>query len=153
MSELRQAKQIQTEQNMDAKDHTESCKEAAPVNANSIPLERVYKREAPRQKLLYWSGEYHHGNCTISNMRIFFWDDGRTRFESYISSTSTGDAWVFYGGISINDNHGVELWRSGKLVSPEMVWEGQSQDWDVDFFYLANWFDSIATATCNNMHC
>jgi hypothetical protein len=125
------------------------------ANVLSVPLEpSLEMRDVPRQKLLYWSGVVGHvGDCTIENMRIFFWSDGRARFEAHVRSDDNDDVWVFYDGISILDSHGVELWRSGKLVGPEMPWEGHTRDWIAEFFYPAVWFDHISQARINTWHC
>lgn len=130
------------------------CVEAPAIDADSVPLEPVYTRAGPRQKLLYWSGYVGHvGDCTIENMRVFFWSDGRARFEAHVRSSDTGDVWVMRNGLSIHDNNGVELWRSGKLIGPEMPWIGQTRDWIAEFFYPAAWFDHIASARANGLHC
>lgn len=134
--------------------HTKKCKDLPPIDAESKPLDAsLLVREEPRQKLLHWTGAHHVGDCTIENMRIFFFSDGRARFQAHVRSSDSDDRWVFYGGISILDRYGVELWRSGKLVGPEMPWEHHTRDWDQEFFYPAIWFDSIAQARINQMHC
>ncbi len=138
-----------------SKSQIKRCEKVPPIDAKSRPLDvSLETRTEPRQKLLYWLGQvYHQGDCTIENMRIFFWSDGRARFEAHVRSNDSDDVWVFYDGISILDNHDVELWRSPKLIGPEMPWEGQTRDWNQELFYPAIWFDSIASATINQMHC
>jgi len=159
MSESRQSKQADQNDTSTTSCSSlarESGKEVTPITANvkSVPLSPVFRRDEPRQKLLYWSGqEYRVGECTIQPIRMFFWSDGRTRFEAYVKSDGTGDVFVFYDGIAIKDSNGVELWRSGKLVGPEMIFEGQYTNWNADFFYPAMWFDSIAQAQIVTWHC
>ncbi|HDR6819317.1 DUF6294 family protein [Bacillus cereus] len=155
MDELNKEEKIYTEEKKNTKNQNKKCTDIPPVDAESIPLEASLEmREAPRQKLLNWSGQvYHVGDCTIQNMRVFFWSDGRARFEAHVKSSDSDDRWVFYDGISISDKNGVQLWRSQKLVGPEMPWPNHTRDWIQEFFYPAIWFDSIHTAKCHRMHC
>jgi hypothetical protein len=126
------------------------------IDAQSQPLEPLTERveAAPLQKLLYWSGQvYNVGDCTIMDMRIFFWSDGRARFEAHVKSSDNDDVWVFYGGISGLDRNGVTLFTGPKLVGPEMPWEDHWRDMVAEFFYPAIHFDAIAQAQINRMHC
>jgi hypothetical protein len=133
---------------------TRGCQDIPPIYAESLPLKgQTYPREERRSKFLTWGGQvYHAGDCRISNMDIEFFSDGLVRFRASIYSSSSDNCWVFYGGISIFDNHSVELWKSGKLVS-QTIGTGSEEPWVVLFHYPALWFDSIVSARCNQMHC
>lgn len=152
MNKMNTKEQINTEEMVNAKNQTKKCSEAPPVDAESIPLETSLEVRELREKQVHWSGAVAVGDCTIWNMMCSFWSDGKARFNADVRSSDSGDVWVFYGGISIHDNNGVELWRSQKLIGPEMA-EDQSTNWNHVFFFPAVWFDSIASAKCNQMHC
>ncbi|MCP1122931.1 DUF6294 family protein [Bacillus sp. 3103sda1] len=153
MNELNIEEQINTDEKERAKNQTKKCSEVPPVNAVSSSLGDSLKVMELREKVLSWSGQvYHVGDCTIQNMRCSFWSDGKARFNADVMSSDSGDVWVFYGGMSIHDNHGVELWRSGKLIGPGMS-RNQWTLWNQVFFFPAAWFDSIDSAICHQMHC
>ncbi|MEB9612276.1 DUF6294 family protein [Bacillus cereus] len=124
------------------------------LSAKSSPIDSAPPKTLDlRQFTLFWPGTYSHGHCTIYNMQITLFSDGRADFKAYCSTGSAGDCWVFYDGISLHDNHNVELFRSGKLIGPDMEWTGSDYTWTVEFFYPAMWFDSIASAVARGMHC
>jgi hypothetical protein len=64
-----------------------------------------------------------------------------------------GNQWVFYGGISLLDVHGIVLWTSPKLVGPQMNFEDGWVTWDQNFNFPFVWFDSAAGARINRAHC
>ena len=138
-----------TEEKESAKNQTKKCSEDPAIDAESAALEGMELRE----KVLSWSGQvYHVGDCTIKNMSCSFWSDGKARFNADVMSRDSGDVWVFYGGMALLDNNGAELWRSPKLVGPEMS-EDQWTLWNQVFFFPAAWFDSISSAKIYQMHC
>jgi hypothetical protein len=131
-----------------------ACKNAPPIDATSDAL--VAHAPAPQDvetKSVAWPGNYHVGDCHIYDMSLAVRSDGSATFQAYVESSDDDDVWVFYGGISLLDNHGVELWRSGKLDGPSMPFEDSDYTWTQNFFYPAQWFSAFSSAKINQMHC
>jgi hypothetical protein len=130
-----------------------TCKSLPPVDAASeaLPLAAPRAGDVP-EKTVLWPNSVSVGDCNISSMSLTLSADGHAEFAASISG-GDDDCWVFYGGISLLDNHGVVLWTSGKLVGPTMWGEGTGGSWDEGFFYPAMWFDTFNSARINQMHC
>jgi hypothetical protein len=140
-----------------------SCKDLPPIEAISgaVDLSDAGPAPAPADivaadlpsKYVAWPSRYNTGDCAIEHMTLRLWPDGRANFFAHAKSSDSDDVWVFYDGIAILDGHGVELWRSGKLVGPPMIWEGQWVTWNQNFFFPAYLYDHFGGARIPRMHC
>lgn len=103
-------------------------------------------------KTVRWRRGSNVGDCTIKNMKMTFYSYGEALFEADVRSTDTDDQWVFYGGITVHDKNGVELWRTGKLIGPKMP-KNQWRKWNQTFSYPSSVFDRINSVRIHRMHC
>jgi hypothetical protein len=139
---------------MVAKSAEPACKSLPPVDL----LSDVRERPAPSpydvgRKWWLWSGVTHIGDCSMRDELLTIRADGTANFFAHVKSSDDDDQWVFYGGISLLDVHGVVLWTSPKLIGPPMKLEDEWATWDENFNFPVVWFDSAAGARINQAHC
>lgn len=126
-----------------------ACKSQPPVDLLSDVRERpVPSPYDVARKWWVWSGVTHIGDCALQDEMLTIRADGTANFFAHVKSSDDDDRWVFDGGISLLDVHGVVLWTSPKLVGPPMTWEDEWTTWDENFDFPVVWFDS-ATSACN----
>lgn len=131
-----------------------ACKRIPPVDLLSDV--REHPEPTPfdvAKKWWVWSGVTHIGDCVLQDEMLTIQADGTANFFAHVKSSDDDDRWVFYGGISLLDVHGVVLWTSPKLIGPPMIWEDEWATWDENFAFPAVWFDSAAGARINQAHC
>lgn len=96
--------------------------------------------------------EMRHGDCTMWDASIILFENGSGRFFSHVRTSDADDVWIIRS-IALLDSHGLELWRSGKAVGPNMIIDNFHYIFTVDpFFFPAHLFHSIATLTMYH-HC
>lgn len=107
------------------------------------------------QKDFYWEGPFYNGDksCSIWGIVLIIYSDGTAYFKAKTNTSDSDDCWVFFGGISLMDNHDLQLFNSGKLVGPSMQYATITYDWETTFYYPAMFFDSIWRAQITGMHC
>jgi hypothetical protein len=129
-----------------------ACKTSPPVSAVNDSRQEADSTHGVQSFTLTWDGELHSGDCSMNGMSLTLRSDGTATFFAFVSTDDDDDQWVFFGGISLLDEHGAELWRSPKLIGPNMPETGATS-WFQDFAYPALWFDPTQSARINNAHC
>lgn len=130
------------------------CRNVPPVDL----LSDVRERPTPSpydvaRKWWVWSDVTRVGDCVLQDQMLTIRADGSANFFAHVKSGGQDDRWVFYGGISLLDVHGVVLWTSPELVGPHMNFEDECTTWDENFYFPVVWFDSAAGARINQAHC
>lgn len=131
-----------------------ACKRVSPVDLLSDS--RDHPAPTPfdvAKKWWGWSGITHVGDCVLQDEMLMIRADGTANFFADVKSSGDDHRWVFHGGISLLDAHGVELWTSPKLIGPPTKWEHEWATWDENFNFPIVWFDSAVSARINQAHC
>jgi hypothetical protein len=88
--------------------------------------------------------EMRRGDCTMWNASMILIEDGTGRFFSNVRTSDATDVWIIRS-IALLDNHGLELWRSGKAVGPNMILDNYHYIFTLErFFFPAHLFRSVA---------
>jgi hypothetical protein len=137
------------------------CRDLPPIDVESLPLDVSTEMEDVDEwdinnrqpHVVTWPGSLRRGDCTMEDRRLTLFPDGRAVWHARVKSSGSGDAWVFYGGISLKDRNGAILWTSRKLVGPQNMPEDRWVEWDLEFPYPRVWFRHFAKATIHRPHC
>jgi Family of unknown function (DUF6294) len=108
--------------------------------------------DAPGVITHYWTwGQINHGDCVMSNATLWISSDGTARFYAYTKTDDSGDVWLFRR-LGLLDRNGVELYGIPQFNSPRMEWEGSWYKTEVNLFFPAYIFASVAGANMTH-HC
>ncbi|MFJ9908136.1 DUF6294 family protein [Streptomyces sp. NPDC101152] len=136
--------------------HQEQRTNPTTAPADGVSLSKTIRKLADHDGasiVFSFDGPYYAGDCKLGGGALSVFPDGHAEwFSGDVMSTTGDDSWL--ATFEFFDDHGVSLWRFGRIASPSLsppyaviTWDSRDQ-----LFFPAYIFPSIARVSMT-YHC